>query len=340
MKLTNLKKSVVASLVASVFGTLLCSAVYAADANKPGAGVSITPIFPTIAEERFRGEVVIAGLKDLGYDVKQPKEVDYPAMFLALSYGDADFTVHEWEHLHQAFYEKAGGDDVMVKVGQVMKGVLQGYMIDKKTAEAYQIKDLSDLKKPEIAKLFDSNGDGKADLTGCNPGWGCEIMVEHHMKAYGLGPTVVDNRGSYFALMADTIARFQQGKPVLFFTWVPQWIASVLVEGRDVVWLPVPFTSLPDGQESKDTFHDGKNLGFPVDTINAVMSKEFAEKNPVARKFLSEVSIPTAAESAQNLRMQQGEKSLADIKRHAAEWIKANQQAYDGWLSDARAAAK
>ena len=68
MKLTNLKKSVVASLVASVFGTLLCSAVYAADANKPGAGVSITPIFPTIAEERFRGEVVIAGLKELGYE--------------------------------------------------------------------------------------------------------------------------------------------------------------------------------------------------------------------------------------------------------------------------------
>ena len=123
----------------------------------------------------------------------------------------------------------------MVKVGQIMKGVLQCYMIDKKTAEAYQIKDLSDLKKPEIAKLFDSNGDGKADLTGCNPGWGCEIMIEHHMKAYGLGPTVVDNRGSYFALMADTIARLQQGKPVLFFTWVPQWIDSVLVEGRDVV---------------------------------------------------------------------------------------------------------
>jgi len=49
---------------------------------------------------------VIAGLKELGYDVKQPKETDYPAMFLALSYGDADFTVHEWEHLHEAFYEK------------------------------------------------------------------------------------------------------------------------------------------------------------------------------------------------------------------------------------------
>ncbi|HJR31271.1 MAG TPA: proline/glycine betaine ABC transporter substrate-binding protein ProX, partial [Pseudomonas sp.] len=85
MKLADLKKTVVASLVASVFGAIVSSTVYAADANKPGAGVSITPIFPTIAEERFRGEIAMAGLKDLGYDVKQPKETDYPAMFLALS---------------------------------------------------------------------------------------------------------------------------------------------------------------------------------------------------------------------------------------------------------------
>jgi glycine betaine/proline transport system substrate-binding protein len=335
-----LQKSALASLTAAVLGTVLSFGAFAADANKPGDGKSITPIFPSIAEERFRGEVAIAGLKDLGYNVKPPKEVDYPAMFLALSYGDADFTVHEWGALHEGFYNKAGGDESMVKVGEVMKGVLQGYMIDKKTADAYNIKDLSDLKKPEIAKLFDSNGDGKADLTGCNPGWGCEVMVEYHMKAYGLEPTVVDNRGSYFALMADTIARFEQGKPILFFTWVPQWIAGVLVEGRDVVWLPVPFTSLPDGKESKDTFYNGKNLGFPVDTVYAVMNKEFSEENPVATKFLSEVRITTADESAQNLRMQKGEKSLADIKRHAAEWIKAHQAEYDGWLADARAAAK
>ena len=148
-----------------------------AAAQEPGKGVSITPIFPTIAEERFRGEIAMAGLKDLGYSVQQPKETDYPAMMLALSYGDADFTVHAWEQLHASFYAKAGGDDTMVKVGNIMPGVLQGYMIDKKTADQYKITSVEDLKKPEIAKLFDSNGDGKADMTGCNPGWGCEVVV-------------------------------------------------------------------------------------------------------------------------------------------------------------------
>lgn len=311
-----------------------------AESQQPGKGVSVTPIFPTISEERFRGEIAMAGLKELGYDVKPPKEADYPAMMLALSYGDADFTVHAWEQLHASFYAKAGGDDTLVKVGTIMPGVLQGYMIDKKTADQYHITSVEDLKKPEIAKLFDSNGDGKADMTGCNPGWGCEVVVEHHMKAYDLEKTVTDNRGSYFALMADTIARFNEGKPILYFTWVPQWISSVLIEGRDVVWLSVPRTDLPGGKNDVNTQYKGKNLGFAVDTIRAVLNKDFAEKNPAAVKFLSEMQITTDDESAQNLKMHNGEKSAADIRRHAAEWIAAHRAAYDGWLADARAAAK
>ncbi|WP_434155740.1 glycine betaine/L-proline ABC transporter substrate-binding protein ProX [Pseudomonas sp. JZ134] len=316
------------------------SQAIAADNNEPGKGVSVTPIFPTIAEERFRGEVAIAGLEALGYEVKTPKETDYPALFLALSYGDADFTVHMWDKLHAAFYDKAGGDDTMVKAGDVMEGVLQGFMIDKKTADAYHITSVSDFKKPEIAKLFDSNGDGKADLTGCNPGWGCELIVEHQIKAYGLEETVTNNRGSYFALMADTMARYQQGSPIFYYTWVPQWISGVLVEGRDVVWLTVPFTSLPDGKNDINTIYQGKNLGAPVDTVKAVLNKDFAEENPAARTFLAELEISTSDESQQNMRMQKGEKSLSDIKRHAQEWIRTHQEVWNKWLSNARAAAQ
>lgn len=335
-----MKRFLIAQMLASALTLSVLHSATAADADKPGAGVSVTPIFPTIAEERFRGEIAVAGLKELGYDVKEPQETEFPTIYVALSYGDADFTVHNWKTLHASFYDKAGGDVSMEKVGQVMTGVLQGYMIDKKTAEKYKIKDLSDLKRPEIAKLFDTNGDGKADMTGCNPGWGCELIIQHHLKAYGLDPTVTDNRGSYFALMADTIARFNKGEPVLFYTWVPQWIASVLVEGRDVVWLPVPYTSLPNGDNKQDTTYQGKNLGFPLDVVEAVMNKDFAKKNPAASRFLSEYRISTTAESEQNYRMQQGEKSVADIKRHAAEWIAQNRETFDGWLRDARVAAK
>lgn len=320
--------------------TLTAAALCAhASADKPGEGVKVTPIFPSIAEERFRGEVAMEGLRELGYKVQEPKETEYGVMMVALANGDADFTVHLWDKLHDKFYRQAGGDDVMVKAGDIMPGVLQGYLIDKKTAEAHNIKYITDMKKPEIAKLFDTDGDGKADMTGCNPGWGCELVIDHHMKAYDLGKSIKVNQGSYFALMADTITRYKEGKPIFYFTWVPQWIATVLVEDKDVVWLEVPKTDLPDGNNDVDTMYKGKNLGFAVDKVEAVVNKEFAEENPAALKFLSVMQISTADESAQNLRMQQGEKKPADITRHAKEWVAAHRQQFDEWLKAARAAA-
>ncbi|PVZ29612.1 glycine betaine/L-proline ABC transporter substrate-binding protein ProX [Pseudomonas sp. CC120222-01a] len=310
-----------------------------ASTDKPGEGVKITPAFPTVDEERFRGEVAIEGLRELGYNVQKPKETEYATMILAVGYGDADFSVNLWDKLHASFYQKAGGDQNMVKVGDILPGVLQGYLIDKKTADQYHIKYITDLKKPEIAKLFDTDGDGKADMTGCNPGWGCELVIAHQMKAYDLEKSIHVNQGSYFALMADTITRFKEGKPVFYYTWMPQWVAGVLVEGRDVVWLEVPKTDLPGGDNSVDTLYQGKNLGFALDKIEAVINRDFAEKNPAAVKFLSLMQIPAADESAQNLKMQNGEKSYADIQRHTQEWIAAHRQAFDGWLQAARAAA-
>ena len=102
--------------------------------------------------------------------------------------------------------------------GVYVNGAAQGYLIDKKTAEQYHITNVEQLKDPKIAKLFDTNGDGKADLTGCTPGWGCEAVINHHIKAYGLSNTVEHNQGNYAAMIADTITRYKEGKPVLYYT--------------------------------------------------------------------------------------------------------------------------
>ena len=64
--------------------------------------------------------------------------------------------------------------------------------------------------------------------------------------------------------------------------------------------------------------------------------KDFLEKNPKVKKFLEAASIPLADISAQNLKMYKGEKSEADVKRHAQEWIKANQSTFDSWIEKAQ----
>ncbi len=308
----------------------------------PGRGIRVKSAHGTLIEERFQTEIVNIGLRKLGYKTPEPQEIEYTTMHLALGQGDLDYTGVHWEKGHQSFFEKGGGEDKLERLGVITPNLLQGYQIDKKTADKYNITGIEQLKDPKIAKLFDSDGDGKANLTGCNSGWGCQLAIDHHLKAYGLENTVEHDQGSYSALIVDTIARYKEGKPVLYYTWTPYWMSAVLKPGRDVTWIEVPFTSLPKqlgNLTEKDTSALGINLGFAVDDIRILANKKFLQENPSAKRLFELVEIPVDDINTQNELIREGENKLADIRRHAQEWIKKNQDKFDGWIEEARSAS-
>jgi glycine betaine/proline transport system substrate-binding protein len=285
--------------------------------------------------------LVMKALEELGYEVEDIKELEYAAAHVAIANGDGTFLADHWDPLHIDFYQEAGGDEKMYREGVYSPGALQGYLIDKKTADEYGITNVGQFKDPEIAKLFDTNGDGTADLTGCTPGWGCEKVIEHHLDAFELRDTVTHNQGSYSAIIADTITRFNDGQPVFYYTWTPYWVSGVMVPGKDVVWLEVPFSSLPGARADVDTaLTSGKNYGFQANDQRIVANRDFAEANPAAAKLFAVMKLSANDISAQNLKMRDGEDSEADIERHTEAWIAANREIFDGWLEEARAAAE
>ncbi|MBB4285280.1 glycine betaine/L-proline ABC transporter substrate-binding protein ProX [Roseospira goensis] len=326
--------------LSTALGVALLGGPALAGADLPGDGVTVVPLKSSIAEETFQTVLVMKALEELGYEVEPIKELEPAAEHVALANGDGTFMAHHWDPLHIDFYESAGGDETLYREGVYSRGALQGYLIDAKTAEAYGITNIAQLKDPEIAALFDTDGDGKADLSGCNPGWGCEQVIEHHMDAYGLRDTVTHNQGSYSAIMADTITRFEQGDPVLYYTWTPYWISGVLVPGEDVTWLEVPFSSLPGARADVDTaLPDGSNYGFQPNTQHILANRAWAEANPAAARLFAIMQVSSNDISAQNLMMREGEDSAADIERHADLWIAGHRETWDAWLAEARGAA-
>ena len=147
------------------------------------------------------------------------------------------------------------------------------------------------------------------------------------------------NQGAYEIIMADAISRFRQGKPILYYTWTPFWVSGVLVPGRDVEWLEVPRTALPDGVEGETVFQ-GKNLGFALDSVRVIAGTRFLADNPAAAKLFEVATIDINDISAQNNRIRDGEEKDEDIARHADEWVAANQAEFDSWIKAAMEAAK
>lgn len=280
----------------------------------------------------FQAEIYKMALEKLGYNIKKPEAIKPSVFYVAAAQGDLDLWVNGWFGTHDTYLKEAKGK--VQPVGYVMKkGGLQGYLIDKKTAEALDIKSVMDIKNH--ATKFDANGDGKADMVACPPGWGCEKQITKHFNELKLGEFINPIKAEYSASMADAIARYKNGKSILVYTWTPNWTVGALKLGQDVVWIEVPYSGTKKSIVENATM-SSINLGFGADDIRPAANADFLKKHPDIQKLLEVASIPLADIAAQNMKMNKGEKSEKDVRRHAEEWVKANQATFDSWISKAK----
>jgi glycine betaine/proline transport system substrate-binding protein len=314
-------------MTAGIAGT----AVEARAADLPGKGISLTPCTSLSLEGLFKELIVIRGLDKLGYDVKMPRTLTVPTEHEAAASGDCTYVFDHWVPLHDSFM--ATIKDQTILIGPAVKNALQGYLIDKKSADQYGITSLEQFKDQKIAKVFDTKGDGKATLCCVTPGWGAEKVANHELDAIGLRGTVDLQEGEYVPMIADVVARFRRGEPVFFYTWTPWWLLGELKPGVDTVWLTVDkkYCLQPCGSST---------TGFPLNDIYILANKEFMDKNPAAKAFLQAVQIPIGDLNAENLLMQSGQDKEADVERHADAWITKNQATFDSWVAKGMAAAQ
>lgn len=293
----------------------------------------------------FQEALVSRGLSELGYEVRKPKDLQNSIFYQAVALGDVDYWANGWFPLHnnqlpENFYETAD------TYGHILKeGTLQGYLVSKRDVEKYNIKSLADFKRKEVKEAFDTNGDGKADLVSCTPGWGCANTINFHLDVYGLREHINPTDATYAAGMAQAIASYRNNEPVFFFTWGPNWTIAKLKPGKDVMWINVPEIIPSENQEGfeermvisgvEGAVTDPVKLGFVVSDIRIAANKKFVEDHPGIKKFFQLFHLSLEAINKQNAKMEAGEDSKADIQRHVDEWIKKNQQKWNSWLQEA-----
>jgi glycine betaine/proline transport system substrate-binding protein len=316
----------------------------------PGKGITVKPARATWTTGFFLEAIYSRALENLGYTVKDPKNLANPIFYQSLVNGDVDFWANGWFPLHNTQLPK-NFDEKAIIAGTIVKaGAIQGYLVDKASVEKYGITSLDDFKRDEVKKAFDSNGDGKADLVACPPGWGCEKVITHHLKVYDMEGHVNAIKAGYTASMADALARYNAKEPVFFYTWTPNWTINRLVPGKDVLWINVPAINPTEGQKGFEdamvlkgvagAVSDPTKMGFPANDISVVANKEFLKKNPAAKRLFEVMSIPLEDIAKQNNRMFAGENSQEEIEQHVTEWIALNKDQWEGWLAEARKAAK
>ena len=290
----------------------------------------------------FQAEIYRLLIQRLGYRVEGPVTMDNDEFYEEVAAGEVDLWANGWFPLHDSLIREGLSESLGT---QVDGGALQGYFVDSGTARAHGITNLGDLTDPDIAALFDQDGDGLADLIGCETSWMCAKIIDQHLEVYGLAETVEQVQGTYSPLIRATFDRYRSGQPILYYTWTPNWTVGELEPGRDVVWLETPFPSLPADQIAfldqttiggiPGCANDPCQVGWPPNDIRAVANSQFLDSNPSIRRLLELVVIPLGDISAQNARMVAGEGDPEDIQRHAKEWLDVNEVIVQGWIDTA-----
>jgi glycine betaine/proline transport system substrate-binding protein len=289
-------------------------------------------------------------LGELGYEVGDPADNtrDPNGFYPALASGQFDLWVNGWFPLHDIYLEGelVTGQSVDLPIEpvgyQVRSGALQGYMIDKATSDAMGITSMSQLADASVARVFDRDGDGQADLIGCNDGWGCQTVIDDHIDDLDWGDNVEQISGDYNDLVAGVRESIAVGESVLFYAWTPNWTYEVLTPGEDVVWLESPALDDEEGNTEvrglRGCASDPCNLGWAVSSIRAVGNEDFLDDNDEVRRLLEVVTIPLEDIAAQNAKMAAAEMGYSEnqINADAANWIEANRDTVDGWLATAR----
>ena len=224
----------------------------------------------------------------------------------------------------------------------------QGLFIPGYIQDRYQVRSVYDLANPDIAKLFDSDGDGKGEYWPGALGWSSTRVERVKAKSYGYDryftPYIVPDRMFKAKLKAD----YTRKKGILFYYWTPEWIHDTY-DLRRLEEPPFDGFAMeskkgtrrykPDGcwhmiqpRESVHWLEQSRvTCAWPDAKVYVAFSASLDQRAPKVAQFMRRVAFD--AKMLNHWIFQIGKQGREPAKV-AVEWVRAHPDVVHTWLAD------
>jgi glycine betaine/proline transport system substrate-binding protein len=273
------------------------------------------------------------------------------ALYEALDKGDnsVDIVADMWtDHLPQQMqnYVLPGGRQTIILNTTPYLGT-EGIFVPTYVVEEHGVKKLEDLAKPEVAKLFDSDGNGKGELWAGAVGWESTNHTEVRGKTYGFDKTMEYTTVEQAVFLAQLKDAVDNKKPIAFYYWTPEWIhaaykltkleepefngyAAESAKGSERYNAEGCYTFYQPSERNDWLEASSISCGQPPTRVNIAHSKALAERAPQISQFLKQVTLDGDVVNQWILAM---EVDKTPVEQVASEWIAANKDTVEGvWL--------
>lgn len=240
--------------------------------------------------------------------------------------GSADVWTDMWMPNQQNPWDKYIRDAKTVDHNEPYLGTQQMY-IPKYMSD--KIKSFEDLNNPEIAAMFDKDGNGKGEYWAGDASWKSTKIWQVKMKSYGLTELWEPEIISDATFKAQLKASYGNQKPIMFYYWTPEWIPAAY----DLHALEEPAATegcMKLNLDDEDWLENSEAGCKTEDAkIYVSFSKSLEKRNPAAAKFLKQVKFDPAEVNQWILKIGRDEMDPQDV---AEAWIEENMDIVNEWI--------
>lgn len=266
---------------------------------------------------------------EMGGDAEIVSGMNQAAVIMAgMDKGDGSIDVYTdlWMPNQQALWDEYIDGNQTVLTNQPYKGTsniyVPSYMADK-------VSSIEDLNNPEIAAMFDTDGNGKGEYWAGDVTWASTKRWQIKFKSYGLDGLWEPNIVSADTFKAGLEAAYTAGKPQLFYYWTPEAIHVKY----DLTALEEPARF--DGCEVVDLdAEDWLEVSYfecviAANEIFVAYSKSLEERNPAVAKMLSNVQFTGDEINGWIVEMFENKRDPREV---AEDWIADNKETVTSWI--------
>ena len=305
---------------------LLCGGMVSVQAADIVVGV---PNWPSVAATASILKVVLED--NLGLEVELQNGTN-PVIFEAMDSGSMHVHPEVWlpnqANLHDKFVTTRG------TVRKSPNGVpsFQGMCVTRSTAESTGITRLAELADPEMAKNFDTNGDGRGEVWIGASGWASTNVEKIRAKSYGYDETMELVEMDETLAMANVDTAVAKSANHVFFCYTPNHMFAL----HDLVvldepeydaskWKIVQPTDDPQWLEKSDA-----PVAWDLAYLHVHYASSLEETHPEAASILANVKLTTDLVSAMTYALVV---EKADPDEFAKQWVQDNAAVVDTWMN-------
>ena len=207
----------------------------------------------------------------------------------------------------------------------------QGMCVTKGTAERTGIVNLTDLTDPDMAKNFDSDGDGEGEIWIGASGWASTNIEKIRAKSYGYDQTMKLKEMDETLALAEVDNAVSKNTDIVFFCYTPHHMFALheLVILKEPAYDAAKWTVIQPTDDPEWLEKSNAAVAWDLAYLHIHYAAALEESNPAAAKLLSLVKLDTDTVSKMTYALVVEKQDPGEF---ATKWVADNASLVDSWL--------